>query len=106
MTELGTCKSAAGKKAAPHKQNASCVNWRPLSPSRVEIWRYNDTTLVVARSDGATWNGPDTMFTGVRHDGLWDSEHMAFRLPDVSPAFSDGVPVAIYEGLETLADAD
>src|SRR5271157_5025321 len=75
-------------------------------PNRVEIWRYNENTLTVARSDGSAWNAADTTFSvrlranGRRirrfHDGFWNSEHMKFVPADT---FSDGTPVALYDGL-------
>jgi hypothetical protein len=71
-------------------------------PNRVEIWRYNDRTLTVAHSDGSCWNGPDGACK-VKHEGIWNCAQMKF-LP--SDRFTDGTPVALYEGLETLEDGE
>jgi len=80
---------------------------RPV-PRGVEISRHNHNTLLVNRGL-ESWVGPDTMFTNVRHEGYWNSSHMAFeRFPAIArflydiKHFSDGTPVALYEGLETL----
>ena len=119
MTELGTCDSQQANVL--HRKSAKCINWKPGKPTpRVEIWRADERTLTVARTDGACWNGPDTMFTGVVHDGRWNSQLMRFakggdvpntmlmrdvlNVPefpnDGDSEFSDGTPVALYEGLE------
>ncbi len=108
MTELGTCKNSY---RGPHEQTRHCLDWQPLSAKtpRVEIWRFNDNTLTVARSDGACWNGPDTMFSNVRHEGYWDSNLMRFvndegaevsRFLTDNHKFTDGTPVALYESDE------
>lgn len=121
MTELGTCDSQQANIL--HHKSAECINWKPGPPTpRVEIWRADERTLTVARTDGACWNGPDTMFTNVRHEGYWDSSLMRFvndegaetsrfpvddvlraklnvpEFPDDADQFSDGTPVALYEG--------
>ena len=39
------------------------------------------------------------MFANVRHEGVWNSELMRF-VPANADCFTDGTPVALYEGLE------
>jgi hypothetical protein len=72
--------------------------------NRVEIWRYNDRTLTVAHSDGHRWNHPDWLSNKLC-DGFWDSSCVSFRprLPVISDHFTDGTPVALYEGLQPEA---
>lgn len=94
---LGTCDYTPA--VGLHPDSGFCINWKPAPTPRVEIWRFNDNTLTVARSDGACWNGPDTMFANVRHEGVWNSELMRF-VPANADCFTDGTPVALYEGLE------
>ena len=98
---LGTC---AISKYLSHPLD-SCMSrgtWKPTP--RVEIWRADERTLTVARTDGACWNGPDNTFTNIKHNGVWDSQLMRFvdvpEFPDTDEEFSDGTPVALYEGLE------
>lgn len=82
---------------APHVQTLHCYNWSPL-PLRTEIWRYTHNTLTVCCTDGSAFNTPDSMFAG-SHEGVWDSSAMRF-VPKPDDYFSDGVPVALYEGVE------
>ena len=103
MTELGTCDNQQANVL--HRKSAECINWKPGKPTpRVEIWRADERTLTVARTDGACWNGPDNTFTNIKHNGVWDSQLMRFvdvpEFPDTDEEFSDGTPVALYEGLE------
>lgn len=72
-------------------------------PWRVEIWRYNHRTLTIARTDGATWNAPDSIFRNKVHEGIWNSRYMCFQ-NEANGYFSDGTPVSIYEGLDTVED--
>jgi hypothetical protein len=109
MTELGTCAT----NRILHSQSEYCTEWKPVPAPRVEIWRFNDTTLTVARTDGACWNGPDTMFANVKHNGVWDSSKMQFvhSPTPLGPAFehlySGGIEIATYkDGVCTYLNPD
>ena len=102
MTDtLGTCDNA--QNTTPHVRCNQCINWTPVT-NRVEIWRYKRRTLTVARSDGSCYNAPDSMLRGARGEtkleGVWNSKQMKFMSSD---RFTDGTPVALYEGLEPLS---
>jgi len=76
----------------------------PSKPDNVEIWRYNSNTLTVARSDGSAFNYRDWL-TPFKHDGVWSCQHLNF-IPVPNDTFTDGTPVALYEGLAPIEDEE
>ena len=96
---LGTCNSCR----IPHPQLSTCEDWKLIAsskPNRVEIWRYNNNTFTIVRSDGSAFNCPDWLIP-FKHDGVWSCQHLDF-IPVPNDTFTDGTPIALYEGLAPI----
>ena len=81
----------------------TCPYCLPSKPDSVEIWRYSDRILTVAQSGCGAFNTPNFTLCRRQHEGVWSSRYMCFMPSDT---FTDGTPVALYEGLAPIADEE